>query len=295
MPSITHVTTAVETLLHETMDVPRAARQRLVFFVLGVLVAGTIVLRRVAITQTHIGMRTVQAASHERRLRRILNDPQVEQAVPMYGRLVRRVLQRMLAGQRDWLIRDERGHSDVVRVLLAALWYRGRAIPLAWVLWHAQHPHAESSWTDCQTLLTQVAAILPDGVRVTVLADRAFGCPAFTNLDLIQGWARFLEPKHLAVAQPDGTTLEITADNIVVATGRRQDVRGAACFGRLTNPNAGFAGGSVVLFCLFPHMFALCANICGKKDGIFHPAGGETRSASGDTPDVPTHRVTRVI
>jgi hypothetical protein len=144
MSSIAHLTTAVETVIRETMDLPQAARQRLVFLVIGVLLAGTIVLRRVAITQSHIDLRTVQAASHERRLRRTLNDPQLGQAVPMYGRLVRRVLQRMLADQRVWLILDERGHSDVVRVLLAALWYRGRAIPLTWVLWRAQHPHDES-------------------------------------------------------------------------------------------------------------------------------------------------------
>ncbi|MFP4441290.1 MAG: hypothetical protein ACLFVO_29000 [Chloroflexaceae bacterium] len=95
MPSIPHVTTAVETVLHELPDLSRAARQRLVFFVLGVLVAGTIVLRRVATTQSHIAVGTVQAASHERRLRRILNDPELRPAVPMDGRLVRRVLQRL--------------------------------------------------------------------------------------------------------------------------------------------------------------------------------------------------------
>jgi hypothetical protein len=188
MPSIAHITTAVESVLHELPDLSRAARQRLVVFVLGVLVASTIVLRRVATTQSHIGMGTVPAASHERRLRRMLNDPALGPAVPMDGRLVRRVLQRLSAGQQVWRILDESGHSDVVRVLLAARWYRGRAIPLAGILWQAQHPHAESYWTDCQTLLTQVAAILPDGVAVTVLADRACGCPAFTDLVVDHGW-----------------------------------------------------------------------------------------------------------
>jgi hypothetical protein len=135
MPSIPHVTTAVETVLHELPDLSRAARQRLVFFVLGVLVAGTIVLRRVATTQSHIAVGTVQAASHERRLRRILHDPELRPAVPMDGQLVRRVPQRLSAGQQVWRIRDERGHADVVRVVLAARWYRGRAIPLAGILW----------------------------------------------------------------------------------------------------------------------------------------------------------------
>jgi hypothetical protein len=188
MLSITHLQTSVETLLIESaIDLPRAARRRLVFFVIGVLLAGTIVLRRVATTHAHIACCTTQAASHERRLRRTLNDPLVG-AVPMYGRLVRRVLRHLKPGQRVWVVLDESGHSDVVRVLLAALWYRGRAVPLAWVLWQAQQPHEQSYWTDCQSLLSQVADILPSGLCVTVLADRAFGCPAFTDLVTAQGW-----------------------------------------------------------------------------------------------------------
>jgi hypothetical protein len=187
MNSRAQLTTAVETMIRDTMDLLQAARQRLVVLVIGVLLAGTVVLWRVAITQSHIAMRTVPAASHERRLRRILHDPQLGPAVPMDGRLVRQVLHRMPDGQQVWRIRDERGHSDVVRVVLAALWYRGWAIPLAGIRWHAQHPHAASSWTDCQTLLTQVAAILSDGVAVTVLADRACGCPAFTGLLVAHG------------------------------------------------------------------------------------------------------------
>lgn len=210
MESILHLTTAVETLIHDTLDLPQAARQRLVFLVIGVLLAGSIVLRRVATTQSHIGLRTVQAASHERRLRRTMNDPHLGQAVPLYGRLVRRILQRMATNQRVWLILDESGHSDVVRVLLAALWYRGRAIPLTWVLWRAQHPHDQSYWTDCETLLTQVATILPAGVQVTVLADRAFGCPAFTDLVLAQGWDYLVRVQgQTRLRHADGSTQEL--------------------------------------------------------------------------------------
>jgi hypothetical protein len=72
MSSIPHLTDAVETLLRAGDDpLPRATRQRLALFVVGVLLAGTVVLRRVATTQTHIALGAAQAASHERRLRRI--------------------------------------------------------------------------------------------------------------------------------------------------------------------------------------------------------------------------------
>lgn len=132
MPSIAHLTDAVETLIVESgSDLPRAARQRLVFFVLGVLLAGSIALRRVATPPANIAVGATKAASHERRLRRIINDPLLGQAAPMYGRVVRRVLRRLPPTQRLWLIIDERGHRDVVRGLVAALWYRGRAVPTA--------------------------------------------------------------------------------------------------------------------------------------------------------------------
>jgi Transposase DDE domain len=189
MPSITHLETAVETLLAESLPtLPRATRQRLVAFLLGVLLAGTVVLRRVATTQAHFTPETATAASHERRLRRTLNDAQLGPAVPLYGRVLRRVLRRVPADRRLTLILDESGHSTVVRVLLAALWYRGRAIPLCWVLWPCYQPHPQSYWADCADLLAQAAALLPAGVPVTVLADRAFGCPGFTDLVVAQSW-----------------------------------------------------------------------------------------------------------
>ena len=47
-----------------------------------------------------------QAARHERRLRRIVHDPQLGAAAPMDGRGVRRVLQRVRPDQRVWLIVD---------------------------------------------------------------------------------------------------------------------------------------------------------------------------------------------
>jgi hypothetical protein len=204
MSSIPHLTDAVETLLRAGDDpLPRATRQRLALFVVGVLPAGTVVLRRVATTQTHIALGAVQAARHERRLRRIVHDPQLGAAAPMDGRVVRRVLQRVRPDQRVWLIVDESGHSDGVRTLVAALGDRGRALPLAWVRWPAQQPQPQASWTDCQTLRAQAAAILPAGPSVTVLADRAFGCPAVTDLVAAHGWQDLVRARRQTCLRHD--------------------------------------------------------------------------------------------
>jgi hypothetical protein len=228
MSSIPHLTDAVETLLRAGDDpLPRATRQRLALFVVGVLLAGTVVLRRVATTQTHIALGAAQAASHERRLRRIVNDPQLGAAAPMDGRVVRRVLQRLRPDQRVWLIVDESGHSDVVRTLVAALWYRGRALPLAWVLWPAQQPHPQAYWTDCQTLLAQAAAILPAGQSVTVLADRAFGCPAFTDLVAAHGWQYLVRAQRQTCLRHDDGRMQAFS-TLIPQAGTRWCGRGQA-------------------------------------------------------------------
>lgn len=207
MPSIAHLREAVERLLVESeCGLPRATRQRLTFFVIGVLLTSSIVLRRVASTQANISLGTTKAASHERRLRRTLNDPHLGQAVPMYGRVVRRVLRRLPAEQRLWLIIDESGHTDVVRALVAALWYRGRAIPLCWLSWPAQTPVGEHYWRDCHLLLQQAAALLPANHPVTVVADRAFGCPAFFDLVVQHGWQYVVRAQEQTrLRQADGS------------------------------------------------------------------------------------------
>jgi hypothetical protein len=104
-----------------------------------------------------------------------------------YARVVRRLLARHRP--RQWLIiLDESGHTDRLRVLTAALWYRGRAIPLAWVSWPGQTKQTTSYWSRCETVLAQVASLLPNGATVVVVADRAFGCPVFTDPVAARGW-----------------------------------------------------------------------------------------------------------
>jgi len=148
-------------------------------------------------------------------------------AAPMYGRVVRRVLQRLRPDQRVWLIVDESGRSDVVRTLAAALWHRGRALPLAWVLWPAQQPHPQAYWTDCQTLLAQAAAILPAGQSVTALADRAFGCPAFTDLAAAHGWQYLVRAqRQTCLRHDDGRMQAFSA--LIPQAGTRWCGRGQA-------------------------------------------------------------------
>ena len=225
MPIITHLVQAVETLVAESLPMmPAPTRKRLVNLVIGVLLSGTVVLRQVATTLTDVQGGTVQAASHERRLRRTVHDSHL-QAVPTYGRVIRRILRRLKPGSSVRVIIDESGHRDVVRVLVVALWYRGRAVPLTWVLWPAQQPHDQGYWIDCAALLDQVAEILPAGVRITVIGDRAFGCPAFTDLVTARGWDYLVRVQgQTRLRTPDGT--ETPLRELLTGAGQRQCLRG---------------------------------------------------------------------
>ena len=110
-----------------------------------------------------------------RRLHRILDDPLVTWS-EVYAPTLKRVL-RWQRAKRLLLLIDESGHSDVFRVLTAAVWYRNRAIPLGWLSWPAQQPLACSYWEYVEELLAKVAPLLPKDPRIVVIADRADGGP----------------------------------------------------------------------------------------------------------------------
>jgi hypothetical protein len=206
--SIHHFHAVLTTLIADTCpELPRRAQRRLVFCLLGILLAGTLVLRRIASTYAQVCLASPSAPSHERRLRRSLDDPHLtwEQT---YTRAVRRILQRPRSGP-WWVLVDETGHTDRYRVLVAALFYRGRAVPLAWLSWPAQQPLTTSYWTLCGQLLDRVATVLPDG-PVVVVGDRAFGCPAFIDQVAAHGWDWLVRVQGQTRYQAsDGTTVAL--------------------------------------------------------------------------------------
>lgn len=165
---------------------PAPTQKRVVFLVLGILLAQSVVVRRMASAEQSFCGGSTTEASHERRLRRVLNDPLLT-----WGHVYRPSVKRVLKWQRARRLRiliDESGHSDRFRVLQAAVWYRNRAVPLAWESWPAQQPLSRSYWAYVKDLLTNVAPLLPAGPQIVVIADRAFGNPAFTDRVAARGW-----------------------------------------------------------------------------------------------------------
>ena len=180
-------------------QVPVGQRQRLSWMLWAVVLTGSCVLRQVANTVASCLPAAGHASSHERRLRRIIADPGVSWHA-LYAPLLTSLL-RQVTGAVTVIV-DESGHTDVVRALTAALWYQGRAIPLAWIVWKGQTPHPQPYWAACADLLDRVALLLPAHVTITVVADRAFGCPAFLDLVTARGWTWVVRVQGQTQFQP---------------------------------------------------------------------------------------------
>jgi hypothetical protein len=185
---IPHLANQIEDLLTEDVVVPSPfwSRDRLIFFVLGSVLAGSIVLRQIASTYESVRPDSPLAARHERRLRRTLNHPYITWALT-YAPTVRQLL-RWQHAKRLRILIDESGHTDQLRVLVAAVWVRNRAIRLAWLPWEAQITQDHSYWAKSDQLLALLASLLPEGVPIVVIADRAFGHPTFTDRVAAYGW-----------------------------------------------------------------------------------------------------------
>ncbi len=161
--------------------------KRLALLVVGMIRAKSAAPARVAQAVYELRLTEASAESTERRLRRLENDSQLtaSQCFHPFAR------QHLLLGrpQQLILILDPTLQEDRVVMLSAAVWYRGRALPVAWTLWPANAPlQGPSFWQRVAELLDLVATILPVGVPVIWLADRAFGSPAFIDLITARGW-----------------------------------------------------------------------------------------------------------
>jgi len=166
---------------------------RLALVVTGIMTARSCVLRQIAAELLALGLTGASTAeSVGRRLRRTLNDhrltvettyrPLVQQVVGWEG------LRR--GGQPAVLLVDESSNAEQVHLFRVSLAYRGGALPLAWALWpQNQAQPQEAYWQQVDRVLAEVAELLPAGLTVIVLADRAYDVPAFLDRLAAYGWS----------------------------------------------------------------------------------------------------------
>jgi Transposase DDE domain len=172
---------------HLDAQVDPSTRERLALLVTGLLRSQNAAPAQIAKAIKTLGLSAAKTESIERRIRRLENDSEVSAALCLHP-LVRQRLAWVHA-ERLFLILDPTTQEDRVVLVSVALWYRGRALPLAWAVWPANTPlEGARFWQRIKTLLDEVAPLLPRGVEVVWLADRAFGTPAFTDLVTAHGW-----------------------------------------------------------------------------------------------------------
>jgi hypothetical protein len=172
--------------------IPHASLTRLALLITGILAAKSCVIAQVAAELDALALtRATSADSIARRLRRTLNDPHLDQAT-CYGPVLHQVLDwdEVLRGQRRLvLIVDESSKADDVHLFRVSLPYWGGSLPLAWCVWQQNIALPTGYyWSAVDAVLTQVAALVPAGLAVVVVADRAYGIPPFLDRLRAYGW-----------------------------------------------------------------------------------------------------------
>jgi hypothetical protein len=110
-------------------------------------------------------------------------------------------------------------------MLTAAVWYRGRALPIAWAIWPANQPlEGDCFWQRVEALLSLVAELLPQNIPVIWLADRAFGCPAFIDLISNFNWNYVVRVQY-QTKYKDRRGVEGQINQLVQRPGQRQKLR----------------------------------------------------------------------
>ncbi len=168
------------------------ARRRLAWLTTGIIGAKSAVLAKVAQEIYALDLsRAATPASVERTLRRILDDPTLT-AERCYEPVLRSVIDWFTVQWDDRylvLIIDESSQDERVHLFRVSLAYWGTALPLVWALWPQNTKQAPGTyWQQVDQVLARVAALLPRGLEVLVVADRAYDIPPFLDRLAAYAW-----------------------------------------------------------------------------------------------------------
>ena len=242
----------IERFLDEHLEgkLKQTSLKRLSLLVTGIMKGISALPAHIAETLNDLGLSEALTESIERRVRRIENDPAIQVATCFYP-LVRTILAASHL-QSLVLILDPTTQKDHLVMVSVNAWYRGRALPLAWTIWPGNVPlEGVGYWERILALLETVATLLPAAVRVVLLADRAFGTPAFTDLVAAQGWDWIVRVQDQTVIRNrNGCTGSIAS--LVHFPGQRKKLRGWAF------KKAGWREASIVVYWGKRHRKPLC-------------------------------------
>jgi Transposase DDE domain len=209
---------------HVSPEVDGSTLERLTLVVAGMIHADHAAPARIARAIEQLGLSAARPESIERRIRRFENDAEVSAALCFHP--LARAHLCWSQPQELLLIIDPTTQDDRVVMVSVAVWYRGRALPLAWAIWPGNKLlEGLRFWERIDALLELVASLLPDHVPVTWLADRAFGAALFIDLLTKRHWHYVLRVQDQTVSR-DSQGREKPLRQLVRLPGQRRKLRG---------------------------------------------------------------------
>jgi len=243
-----HVRSLIEPHLDRQVD--ESTFERIALLVTGIIQAKSASPAQVAKALSRLQLTGAKAESLERRIRRMENDPELLASLCFHP--FARAHLRYGHPSELILILDPTTQEDKLVMVSIAVWFRGRALPLAWAIWPGNTVlEGEGLWKRIERLLAEVAPLMPAHAEITLIADRAFGCPAFIDLLAQYHW-------HYVV-RVQGQT--VCRDRL----GRAQPVQSLAAYrnqraklrGQVFKKN-GWRSASVVVYWGKRHQAPLC-------------------------------------
>lgn len=155
-------------------------------YTLAAMVVGLIQSETISLTQwiPYVLSRAQFAQSTQRRFARWLNNQRIE-VHHLYAPLIQKALSQW--GQHTiYLALDTTMLWGKYCVIRCSVVYRGRAVPIVWEV--LCHPSPMVGFCVYQKLLERVPALLPQGIKVVLLADRGFADTDLINLAKRLDW-----------------------------------------------------------------------------------------------------------
>ncbi len=224
--SAQEVYTEVRSLIkqHASPEVDESTLERLTLVVVGMIEAESAAPTEIARAIDKTGLSEAKVESIERRVRRFENDEEVSAAYCFHPLACEHL--RWGRPKELLLVIDPTTQDERIVMVSIAVWYRGRALPLVWMIWPGNKPlQGARFWERVEALLKLVEPLLPANVPVTWLADRAFGTPSFIDLLTKRQWHYVVRVQNQTVCR-DWQGCERQIRQLVRQQGQRSKLYG---------------------------------------------------------------------
>lgn len=178
----------------------------------GMYLAKSVHLNQIACMMPH----RVKKLSIVRQMRRLIAGG-VLRVRPLYHPIARSLIHRASQGGHLRLLMDSTKVSARHRLVMVAVAYHKRALPMAWTWVRHQGGHSRTRLQ--VALLSSIHGMVPEGIRVSLVGDSEFGhTPLIAQLDQ-WGWQYVLRQRGSYLVHPDGCAWWHRLDDVPIEPG----------------------------------------------------------------------------